>query len=188
VSRVQRSETARVSNHPVEQAAVDLEDVLSDALRNLDAALHEADARISREALPVVRGDRGQLVQLFQNLLGNAVKFRADRPPEIHVGCDKRDNSYLLLVRDNGIGIDKQNLGRVFQMFQRLHTRQKYPGTGIGLAICRKIVDRHGGSMCVDSTPGEGSTFYFTLPVPPESADAPPRPPATAETLVRQGR
>ena len=108
--------------------------------------------------------DAAQLAQLFQNLIGNAVKFRRDDvPPEIHVGAMRQSNQWVLWVKDNGIGIPLDQYDRIFQVFERLHGQKKYPGTGIGLAICRKIVERHGGRIWVESRVGEGTTFYFTL-------------------------
>jgi light-regulated signal transduction histidine kinase (bacteriophytochrome) len=105
-----------------------------------------------------------QLTQLFQNLVGNALKFRSADPPRIHVGAEPDAGSWRFHVRDNGIGLDPKFADRIFEVFQRLHTRTEYPGTGIGLAMCRKIVQRHGGRIWVESAPGNGATFYFTLP------------------------
>jgi chemotaxis family two-component system sensor kinase Cph1 len=104
------------------------------------------------------------MIQLLQNLIDNSIKFRSKEPPRIHVGARQLSERLLFFVRDNGIGIDPQYTGRVFAIFQRLHSRDDYPGTGIGLAICRKIIERHGGHIWVDSEPGKGATFYFTLP------------------------
>jgi light-regulated signal transduction histidine kinase (bacteriophytochrome) len=111
--------------------------------------------------LPV---DESQIVQLFQNLIGNALKFRSERPPHVHIDARPGEGRWVFRVQDNGIGIDPQYFERVFQVFQRLHTRTKYPGTGIGLAICKKIVERHGGKIWVESRPGQGSTFCFSIP------------------------
>ena len=108
--------------------------------------------------------DATQITQLFQNLIGNAIKFRSERSPEIHVGARKEEGRWVFWVRDNSIGIEPQYAGRIFQIFQRLHTRKQYPGTGIGLAICKKIVERHGGEIWVESQLGQGSTFYFSIP------------------------
>ena len=119
-------------------------------------------------AAVTVTADAAQLAQLFQNLIGNAIKFRSDRPPEIHVGAERQDNrsAWLFSVRDNGIGIDLEHFDRIFQIFQRLHTREEYEGTGIGLAVCKKIVERHGGRIWVERTElGKGTTFVIAFPV-----------------------
>jgi signal transduction histidine kinase len=108
--------------------------------------------------------DERQLVQVLQNLISNAIKFRADAPPRIHVSAEEREDEWEFAVRDNGIGIDPSHADRIFEIFKRLHTRAEYPGTGIGLAICKKTVERHGGRIWVESQPGQGSTFRFTLP------------------------
>ncbi|MHB8736910.1 MAG: sensor histidine kinase [Terriglobales bacterium] len=134
------------------------------ALANLEPAIRESGAVVTRTALPLVRGDAGQLVQLFQNLLGNAVKFRAEKSPAVQVTAERRGSAWRFAVRDNGIGIDPQYRDRLFVLFQRLHSSREYPGTGIGLAICKKIVERHGGEIGVESEPGQGATFWFTLP------------------------
>jgi light-regulated signal transduction histidine kinase (bacteriophytochrome) len=144
---------------------VDANRPLAAALSNLCATIEEAGATVTRDELPTVTADSGQLTQLFQQLIGNAVKFRSpDRPCRIHVGAERKEDQWVFSVRDNGIGIEPKQFDRVFVIFQRLHTREKYPGTGIGLAICKKIVERHGGRIWVESEPGAGSTFCFTLP------------------------
>jgi signal transduction histidine kinase len=142
---------------------IDCTGVLQWVLMNLSAAIRETGATITHDPLPKVQADETQLVQLFQNLIGNAIKYRGPEPPRIHVSARPEDGSYVLSVRDNGIGIDPQYHDRVFGIFKRLHGRE-YPGTGIGLAICKKIVERHGGRIWVDSKSGEGATFSFTLP------------------------
>jgi light-regulated signal transduction histidine kinase (bacteriophytochrome) len=144
--------------------ATPAETALKATQENLSAAIREYEATITCESLPTVRADATQLIQLFQNLIGNAIKFRAERPPMIHVGVGEAGDCWQFSIRDNGIGIEPQYFERIFQVFQRLHTRREYKGTGIGLAICKKIIERHGGKIWVESQPGQGSTFYFTLP------------------------
>ena len=134
------------------------------ALANLATAIRESGATITHDPLPSLVADQTQLAQLLQNLIGNALKFCKDRRPEIHVGAQPANGSWTFSVRDNGIGIEPQYRARIFEIFQRLHTRAEYPGTGIGLAICQRIVERHGGRIWVESEPGQGSTFYFTIP------------------------
>ncbi len=133
-------------------------------MNNLQISVKEAGAKVTSDPLPSLPVDATQIRQLFQNLIGNAIKFRSERTPEIHVGACKEEERWLFWVRDNGIGIEPQYAGRIFQIFQRLHTRKQYPGTGIGLAICKKIVERHGGEIRVESEPAHGSTFYFSIP------------------------
>jgi PAS domain S-box-containing protein len=149
---------------PFEPVAGDF--VLEQALANLQVAIQESHATVQHTVLPMVWGDRTQLVQLFQNLIGNAIKFHDGRAPEVEVGAVRQGEQWELWVRDNGIGIESQYQERIFTIFQRLHTRDRYPGTGIGLAVCKRIVERHGGRIWVESTPGEGSTFHFLLNTP----------------------
>ena len=139
--------------------------VLDQALANLKAAMEKSGAVVTHDPLPTVMADNLQLVQLFQNLIGNAIKFHVEKPPRIHVSAEQKGNEWVFSVRDNGIGIDPQYAERIFIIFQRLHTREEYPGTGIGLAICKKIVERRGGRIWVESQLGKGSTFYFTIPI-----------------------
>jgi signal transduction histidine kinase len=142
----------------------ELSKVLNATLENLKVGIREANAKITLDPLPRLKVDPTQIAQLFQNLIGNAIKFRSEQAPEIHVGAKKCQDSWLFSVRDNGIGIDPQYTERIFMIFQRLHTRRKYPGTGIGLALCKKIIERHGGKIWVESCPETGSAFCFTLP------------------------
>lgn len=134
------------------------------AIENLHASIKESNAQVNVGPLPGVLADATQLTQLFQNLIGNAIKYRNERRPEIYVAARRNGNEWTFSVQDNGIGIEPQYCERIFQMFQRLHTRKEYTGTGIGLAVCRKIVERHGGRIWVESQPGHGSTFLFTIP------------------------
>jgi signal transduction histidine kinase len=142
----------------------DCEQILQQALRNLKVAIEETGAVVSHEVLPTVMGDGIQLIQVFQNLVGNAIKFKGPRPPEVQVRSERKGSDWLFVVRDNGIGIDPKFFDRIFVIFQRLHTRQQYAGTGMGLAICKKIIERHGGQIRVESKPNEGAAFFFTLP------------------------
>lgn len=151
----------------------DSEQILGAAIANLKVAIEESGATITHSRLPKVQADGIQLTQVFQNLLGNALKFRGSKTPHLEVNAHRRDHHWLFLVRDNGIGIEARDFERIFVIFQRLHTRQEYAGTGIGLAICKKIIERHGGRIWVESTPGEGSTFFFTLPAAANGGSAP---------------
>lgn len=147
---------------PFREVAIDR--ALDEALENLAASVAESAATVTRDPLPTVHGDPAQIIQLLQNLLGNAIKFRTKEAPRIHVGARLADGMWLISVRDNGIGIDPKFHDRLFVIFQRLHSASEYPGTGIGLAVCKKIVERHGGKIWVESEAGKGSTFLFTLP------------------------
>jgi light-regulated signal transduction histidine kinase (bacteriophytochrome) len=138
--------------------------IFEEAKANLESAVGESRAIVSADALPTVRADRTQLLQVFQNLIGNGIKYRSQRTPKIHVSAEDRDGEWVFSIRDNGIGIAPQYAERIFRIFQRLHTRSEYSGTGIGLAVCKKIIERHGGRIWVESEPEEGSTFFFTLP------------------------
>lgn len=135
------------------------------ATANLKTLIEETGARLVREPLPVVEADPSQMAQLMQNLIGNAIKFRGERTPEVHISAEQSGDEWVISVRDNGIGIDPQYAERIFIIFQRLHTKAEYPGSGIGLSICKKIVNRHGGRVWVEPATGGGSVFRFTLPV-----------------------
>jgi PAS domain S-box-containing protein len=146
---------------------VDLALVLSRVLASLGPAIEEQEAQLTYDALPMLTGDASQFHQLLQNLIVNAIKFRRpETPPRVHIGAERREGEWLFCVRDNGIGIDAEYADRIFVIFQRLHSRQEYPGTGIGLAICKKIVERHGGRIWMESRAGEGTTFFFVIPDP----------------------
>jgi len=146
------------------------ETTLQQSLDNLRVTMEENGAMVTHDILPTVMGDSSQLGQLFQNLIGNAIKFRRDEPPRIHISATLNGKTWTFSVRDNGIGIAPEFRERIFIIFQRLHGREKYPGTGIGLATCKKIVERHGGHIWVESEAGRGATFYFTLPVVEEKS------------------
>jgi len=155
-------------------ALVACEDILRGAEDNLQAAISESGAVITHDPLPALMADPIQLTQLFQNLLGNAIKFRRpEETPRIHVSSRRLDRGWQLSVCDNGIGIDPQYFDRIFIIFQRLHGREEYSGTGIGLAICKKIVERHGGRIWVESRQGNGSTFCFIIPDERKHRDEP---------------
>ena len=134
------------------------------AVFNLKVAVEESGAMITHGPLPTIRADIVQMSRLFQNLMGNAIKFHGKETPNIHISAERDANGWTFSVRDNGIGIDPQNAERIFAVFQRLHTKGEYPGTGIGLAICKRIVERHGGKIWVKPEKGKGATFCFTIP------------------------
>ncbi|MEI7590643.1 MAG: PAS domain S-box protein, partial [Deltaproteobacteria bacterium] len=155
---------SRVSTRGNPLETTDSHSILGEAIRNLAAAIEESKAIVTNEELPMVRADASQIEQVFQNLLANAIKFRGENSPHIHVSVRDEGREWVFSVRDNGIGIERQYADRIFVIFQRLHTRQEYPGTGIGLAVCKRIVERHGGRIWFESVPGKGSTFFFTVP------------------------
>lgn len=155
---------SRVASRQQPLGPVDSHSALGEALRNLSPTIEEAHALVVNDELPMVRADRSQLVQLFQNLVGNAVKFRGPESPRVHVSARRDGGEWVFCVRDNGIGIDPRHHDRVFVIFQRLHSREEYAGTGIGLALCRRIAERHGGRIWIESEAGKGAAFFFTLP------------------------
>jgi PAS domain S-box-containing protein len=157
---------SRVNSQELDLRQTECEAVVQTVLRNLSAAIDESGAVIERDPLPVLTADAAQLGQLFQNLIGNAIKFRGPAPLRIRIAAADNGPHWLFSVQDNGIGIDPRHSGRIFQIFQRLHTREAYPGTGIGLAVCQKVAERHGGKIWVESEPGLGSTFRFTIRKP----------------------
>ncbi|RJQ16118.1 MAG: HAMP domain-containing protein [Nitrospiraceae bacterium] len=154
---------SRVGTHGNPFGPVDCSEALSISLENLKIDVERSGAEITHDSLPAATGDPVQLVQLFQNLIGNALKFRGEEKPHIHLSAERKGKEWVFSVRDNGIGIPEEQTKKVFEIFHRYHG-EKYPGTGIGLATCKKIVERHGGRIWVESEPGRGSTFYFTLP------------------------
>jgi PAS domain S-box-containing protein len=161
---------------------LDTTQVVQEAIQNVQGAIQQSGAQISLDPLPEVVADATLLVELFQNLISNAVKFHApDRPPRVHISCKEQGDHWVFAVQDNGIGIEPENLERIFLIFERLHPEEEYPGTGIGLAICKRIVERLGGRIWCESKLGEGSTFYFTLPKRPAEAAEP------SENLAQQG-
>lgn len=156
---------SRTGRSEMVQARVDLNDTLNKAIGALAASISEADADIEMGDLPVVGGDEAQLSRLFENLISNGVKFRGERKPLLKIGAELHSGAWHFFVSDNGIGIDERHRERIFNVFQRLHGAGEYQGTGIGLSICKKVVERHGGRIWVEETPGGGSTFKFVLPV-----------------------
>jgi light-regulated signal transduction histidine kinase (bacteriophytochrome) len=156
----------RIGETRQEWAVVDGEALLEHTARDLRLMLEEQQAEMTHDPLPKVRGNDKQLGLVFQNLLSNALKFCGSASPWIHVSARQEGPCWVLSVRDNGIGLDSRQSERIFQVFQRLHTPQEYPGTGIGLAICKKVIERHGGRIWVESKVGKGATFFFSLPAP----------------------
>lgn len=166
---------SRISTRNLRRRRVGIDQVVDTALANLRTALQESGATIERGTLPELLCDPSLLSQLFQNLVGNALKFRGQAPPLIRISATPEPEAWQFAIQDNGIGIEPQHFHRLFRIFQRLHTRREYPGTGIGLAICHRIVERHGGRIWIESAPGAGSTFRFTLLDKDVAAHAPPQ-------------
>ncbi len=154
---------SRVGSRGKPLLPTDCNSILAQTMANLGPLIKESGAIIVHDPLPKVRGDEVQLIQLFQNLLANAIKFRGQEAPKIHISAERKDSEWKFAFQDNGIGIAPEHQERIFLIFKRLHQRADYPGTGIGLALCKKIVERHGGRIWVQSKLGRGSTFYFTL-------------------------
>jgi light-regulated signal transduction histidine kinase (bacteriophytochrome) len=156
---------SRAGTHGTALVPTDSQAVLEEVLGRLQMAIEEKQATVTYDPLPTVLADEVQLGQVFQNLIGNALKFSGEAPPRIHVGIERGDRTeWRFGVADNGIGLEPRFAERIFMIFQRLHGPAEYPGTGLGLAICRKIVERYGGRIWVESQPGQGATFYFTMP------------------------
>ena len=160
---------SRVGTRGKEFVITEFDTVLEKILGNLKKAIEESDAKVTIDPLPSLMVDGGQIGQLFQNLISNAIKFRGNVPPQIHISSEKNENKWTFSVRDNGIGIDPEYSSRIFEIFQRLHSKEEYPGSGIGLAICKKIVERHGGNIWIESEPGKGTSFYFSIPIKGEN-------------------
>lgn len=158
---------SRVDTADRRLAPTDLDEVLRRVTHDLGPTLEETGGRVEWHSLPTVHGDAVQLAQLFRNLVGNALKFRAADPPRVEIAATDAHGAWELRVSDNGIGVEPEHRERVFEVFERLHPRNRYSGTGIGLAICRKIVHRHGGEIRIDDAPGPGTTVVFTLPADP---------------------
>jgi light-regulated signal transduction histidine kinase (bacteriophytochrome) len=156
---------SRVGTKRKDFEPVDCDAIVDRTLFDLRVAIEENSAVVTHTPLPTVMADELQMGQLFQNLIGNAIKFHGEEPPRIHISAEHKENEWVFSVCDNGIGIDPQYAKRIFEIFQRLHRRREYSGTGIGLAICKKLVERHGGRIWVESELGKGSTFYFTIPI-----------------------
>lgn len=154
---------SRINSQANKFQETDLNKVIAEVKGDLQVLIKETNANVTSVTLPSVSADPTQMHQLFQNLIGNAIKFQNDSRPEVFINAERIDRGWLFSVNDNGIGIDPQYYKRIFAVFQRLHDRGKYEGTGIGLAVCKKIVERHGGSIWVKSQEGKGSTFYFTI-------------------------
>jgi light-regulated signal transduction histidine kinase (bacteriophytochrome) len=177
------SRLGRQTKSPV---LTDFEAVLHEVVENLSTTIGESGAVVTHDPLPTLSAEATEMTQLYQNLIANALKFHGKDPPRVHISAQERqrprdgnlggpnsqpETEWLFSVRDNGIGIDPKNAGRIFMIFQRLHTQEEYPGTGIGLAICKKIVEQNGGRIWVESEPGKGTTFYFTIPKQKGSSD-----------------
>ena len=161
-------EFARLTNGQTDFDVVEAEALLQSAWQNLTAAIEESGATIDQGTLPTITCHAMRITQLFQNLLGNAIKYRGEQTPQITVRAERNGSNWLFCVKDNGLGMEPEETHSIFKMFQRLHAHGTYEGLGIGLAYCKKIVESHGGQIWVETAPGEGSTFFFTLPVHPD--------------------
>ena len=167
-------EYARIGPKTLSLQAVDCDAALTQVLEGLRAHIEQSQARVEREALPTVLGDPVLIAQVFQNLIENGIKFRSSAPPCVRVSAERVDDEWHFHFADNGVDIEPRFHDRIFQLFQRLHTSESYPGTGMGLALCKKVVERHGGRVWVESTLGQGSVFSFSLPALREISNAPP--------------
>ena len=158
-------EYSRVANSKREFSNVDVNKVLEQTILNLKSAIDDNGAEITYDPLPTIFGDEQSLILLFQNLISNSIKYRREEVPKINISVIKESNQYLFAIKDNGIGMSSEHIKKIFTIFQRLHTKEEYEGTGIGLAIAQKIVHQHGGEIWVESKLGKGSTFYFMIPI-----------------------
>jgi light-regulated signal transduction histidine kinase (bacteriophytochrome) len=158
-------EYSKITSKKREFSRVDTEKVLDETLMNLKVPIEENNAIVTHDPLPSIIGDEKLLVQLFQNLISNGIKYRREKVPMIHISSQREKDYQLFSVSDNGIGISKEHLPLIFTIFKRLHTKEEYEGTGIGLSIAQKIVEQHGGKIWAESEPGKGTKFYFTIPL-----------------------
>ncbi len=172
-------EYARVTTDGAGFQPTACEEVFAEALSSLRQSIEESAAEIHHQNLPVILADASQIRSVFHNLISNALRFRSADPPRVAVRAERSGNEWVFAVQDNGIGLDSQYAGRIFQLFQRLHTRTECPGAGVGLAVVKRIVERHGGRVWVESEPGKGATFYFTIPA--EDVPTGSRQPASLE-------
>ena len=156
---------SRIGYRDTSMTEVDSNEILRKVAEDLAPTIESSRAKITSDRLPVLRAYETSLTQLFQNLIGNSLKFRSAEDPRVHISAEKKGTQWIFSVRDNGIGIEPEYHERIFMIFQRLHGRDKFPGTGIGLAICKKIVENHGGRIWCKSEPQKGATFYFSIPV-----------------------
>ncbi len=163
---------SRVEAHSPTLTQIPFLDIVNGALALLESSIHDSGGQVTWGPLPDVMGDRSQLVQLLQNLIGNGLTYRSSEPPHIHLSAQRGEKEWIFSVRDNGIGIDPKYYEQIFEIFKRLHDQKDYPGTGIGLAVCRRVANRHGGRIWVESEPGHGSTFHFTIPEGTEQTNA----------------
>ena len=158
-------EYSRVSSQTKQYENVNIEKILDNVLKNLSISIIENNVRVTYESLPNILADKNQMLQVFQNLITNAIKFRGDKSPEVNISAYKNQNEWIFSVSDNGIGIKPEHQKQIFAVFKRLHTKEEYPGSGIGLSITQKIIKQHGGQIWVESESGKGSIFYFSIPV-----------------------
>ncbi|MFX0148670.1 MAG: ATP-binding protein [Candidatus Hodarchaeota archaeon] len=156
---------SRITTHAKPPKLIDLEIILKEAIFNLHESIKESSAIITYDKMPTLEVDKTQFLQLFQNLISNSIKFRREEPPRIHISAKLSNKDWIFSVKDNGIGIEAKYFDRIYNIFYRLHTKEEYPGTGIGLPICKKIVNRYGGKIWVNSEIGKGSTFFFNIPI-----------------------